>query len=150
MSLVGKYAGRFRIVAEIGRGGMGVVYRARDTRLGREVAVKVLDQRYINEESVRRDFIREARTAGGLQKHANIVAIFDYGTIEGLPYFVMDFVEGRPLDQLLLKDARSDWFVPRASYTNSPPRSITRIGTGSCTVTSSHTTSSSTVMITSR
>lgn len=103
MSLVGKYAGRFRIVAEIGRGGMGVVYRARDTRLGREVAVKVLDQRYINEESVRRDFIREARTAGGLQKHANIVAIFDYGTIEGLPYFVMDFVEGRPLDQLLLQ-----------------------------------------------
>jgi serine/threonine-protein kinase len=86
---------RYRVVREIGRGGMGVVYEARDEKLQRTVAVKVLSAREIDEPT-RRRFLREARAAAALN-HPNIVAVYDAGESNGVPYLVMEHVRGRSL-----------------------------------------------------
>jgi tRNA A-37 threonylcarbamoyl transferase component Bud32 len=78
---------------EIGRGGMGVVYRATDTRLRRDVAIKVLPPDLSYRRDLRERFVREAQLAGGLN-HPNIVPIYDVGEGEGLVWYVMAFVEG--------------------------------------------------------
>jgi tRNA A-37 threonylcarbamoyl transferase component Bud32 len=78
---------------EIGRGGMGVVYRATDTRLRRDVAIKVLPPDLSYRRELRERFVREAQLAGGLN-HPNIVPIYDVGEGEGLVWYVMAFVEG--------------------------------------------------------
>lgn len=86
--------GRYRLEQEIGRGGMGIVYRARDLELLRDVALKVVLQ--AGSEDARRRLLREARAAASLN-HPNIVAVFDVGEELGLPFFVMEFVQGRSL-----------------------------------------------------
>src|ERR1041384_4945975 len=91
---VGKKLGPYEILGLIGAGGMGEVYRARDTRLGRDVAVKVL-QESVGGTSWER-FEREARAASALN-HPNICAVHDVGEAEGLPYLVMELVEGQTL-----------------------------------------------------
>jgi len=92
--------GKYELLEEIGRGGMGVVYRALDTELRREVALKtVLLGDTVRKEAVDR-LLREARTAAGLD-HPGIVPIHDMGVIDGIPYFAMTFVRGRRLDRLL-------------------------------------------------
>lgn len=88
---------RYRIDAELGRGGMGVVYRARDILLDRAVAVKVLNDNGFGTEG-RARLLREAQAAAKLN-HANIVSIYDAGEVEGLPYIVMELVEGQTLRQ---------------------------------------------------
>jgi tRNA A-37 threonylcarbamoyl transferase component Bud32/HEAT repeat protein len=91
--------GRYQIINEIARGGMGVVYRARDPKLGRVVALKVLlAGEGAGRETIAR-FIREARSAAGL-KHPGIVQVHDFGETGGQHYFTMDYVEGRPLDRV--------------------------------------------------
>jgi Protein kinase domain len=91
--------GPYELVKEIGRGGMGVVYAARQPALGRTVAVKLLlSGAYASEVALRR-FQLEAAAAAGLQ-HPNIVAIHDYGEVEGQPYYAMDLVTGRNLAEL--------------------------------------------------
>src|SRR5262245_12919730 len=77
----GTMLGPYRIIAAIGAGGMGEVYRAQDTRLGREVAVKVLSRSLLNDAEALRRFEQEARAAGMLN-HPNILAIYDIG-VEG-------------------------------------------------------------------
>ncbi|MHC5039920.1 MAG: serine/threonine-protein kinase, partial [Planctomycetota bacterium] len=91
--------GPYRIVGEIGRGGMGVVYRAVEVSLGREVALKVLlaGERATPEQATR--FLREARSAANLS-HPNIVPVFSAGTEKGVPYFAMEFIEGTSLEDL--------------------------------------------------
>lgn len=90
----------YEILREIGRGGMGVVYKAYDPRLRRTVALKVLlAAQYASEEEVRR-FFREAMSAGKLQ-HPNIVPIHDLRTHQGIHFYAMDFVPGRSLDLLV-------------------------------------------------
>jgi serine/threonine protein kinase len=86
---------RYTIEAAIGQGGMGSVYRAHDTRLGRRVALKVLADRVTSHDASAR-LVREARAAAALD-HPNAVAIFDVGELDGAPYIVMELVEGRTL-----------------------------------------------------
>ncbi|HQR68597.1 MAG TPA: serine/threonine-protein kinase, partial [Thermoanaerobaculia bacterium] len=92
----GEKLGPYEIVGLLGAGGMGEVYRARDTRLGREVAVKVLPARFAADAEMRERFEREARTISQLS-HPNICSIFDVGSHEGTAYLVMELLEGESL-----------------------------------------------------
>ena len=94
------YVGNYELLEEIARGGMGVIYKARQTTLGRIVAVKmIVAGRLATEEDVQR-FLVEAKAVAGLQ-HPNIVAIHEVGQHEGWHYFSMDYVEGRDLAKIL-------------------------------------------------
>ncbi len=95
----------YDVEAEIGRGGMAVVYRATDTRLRRRVALKVLPPELAFREEVRRRFLREAQMAAQLS-HPNIVPIYSVDEASGLVYFAMGLVEGAPLAKLLFQEAR--------------------------------------------
>jgi hypothetical protein len=92
----GSRLGPYEIVAPLGAGGMGEVYRAKDPRLGREVAVKVLPASFSNDADRLRRFEQEARAAG-LLNHPNITAVFDIGSHEGAPYVVTELLEGETL-----------------------------------------------------
>jgi len=94
--LLGKKLSHYEILAKIGEGGMGVVYRARDTRLGREVAVKVISSSFSGDHDRVKRFEQEARAAGALN-HPNIVSIFDVGTHDGSPFVVMELAQGETL-----------------------------------------------------
>ena len=97
------YVGNYELLGEIARGGMGVVYKARQTTLGRIVAVKmIITGRLATEQDVQR-FQIEAKAAAGLQ-HPNIVSIHEVGQHEGWHYFSMDYVEGRNLSVILHQD----------------------------------------------
>jgi len=92
--------GRYHIVSELGRGGMGVVYRAKDPNLQREIAIKMLlHEEEGSQEAVQR-FEREARAAANLN-HPNIVHIHDIGVVDKRHYFTMDYVDGSSLDEML-------------------------------------------------
>ncbi len=92
--------GRYRLEAEIGRGGMGIVYHAVDSMLERAVAIKVLLPQLAADGSFVQRFKREAQMAARLE-HPNIVTVHDVGQQEGLVYFVMRLVTGKPLDYLI-------------------------------------------------
>lgn len=94
--------GPYEIVAALGAGGMGEVYRARDTRLGREVAVKVLLESFANDAASLARFEREARSVAALS-HPNILSIHDYGTHEAITYAVMELLVGETLRDRLTK-----------------------------------------------
>jgi serine/threonine protein kinase/tetratricopeptide (TPR) repeat protein len=94
--LVGQTLGHFRVVAFVGKGGMGVVYKAFDERLHRTIALKVLPDEAIREESHRRRFLREARSAAAVS-HPNVAAIHDVGEADGRVYLAMELVEGKTL-----------------------------------------------------
>jgi serine/threonine protein kinase/Tol biopolymer transport system component len=97
---IGTVLGPYQIVAELGAGGMGEVYRARDTRLGRDVALKVLRSGTIRNADSRRRFAHEANAAGALN-HPNIVAVFDVNLDGETPYIVAELVEGESLRKVL-------------------------------------------------
>src|SRR5262245_1513535 len=101
MSLTpGVRLGPYEIVAPLGAGGMGEVYRARDTRLGRDVAIKVLPSALsVDSERLKR-FEQEACAAGALN-HPNILSIYDVGTHDGSPYIVSELLEGATLRERL-------------------------------------------------
>ncbi|MBL8232898.1 MAG: protein kinase [Bryobacterales bacterium] len=96
----GDKLGPYQIIAPIGAGGMGEVYRARDTRLNRDVAIKVLPAAFAQDTDRQRRFTQEAQSAGALN-HPNILAIYDTGTHEGMPYLVSELLEGQTLRQRL-------------------------------------------------
>lgn len=98
--LVGRKLGRYEIVGLIGKGGMGEVYRARDTELGREVAVKVLPERTAGNEERLERFRREARAVAQLS-HPNILDIHDFGIEDGVTYAVTERLEGSDLKERL-------------------------------------------------
>ncbi|HYM59589.1 MAG TPA: protein kinase [Thermoanaerobaculia bacterium] len=104
--------GQYTVVSQIGRGGMGIVFKARDESLNRFVAIKVLSEQLTEDTIVRQRFVREAQAAAGLS-HPNIVQIFFIGEDNGQPYFGMEYVSGRSLDQLLRSEGQID--NPRAS-----------------------------------
>src|SRR5436309_15226616 len=87
---------QYSIVSKIGEGGMGEVYRARDTKLGRDVAIKVLPAAFSSDAERLRRFEQEAQAAGALN-HPNILVIFHIGTHEGAPYIVSELLEGETL-----------------------------------------------------
>src|ERR1700720_441396 len=95
-----KQLGGFRILREVGRGGMGIVYEAEQVSLGRHVALKVLPRNVLLDAQQKRRFEREAKAAARLH-HTNIVPVFGVGEQEGLPYYVMQFIQGLGLDLVL-------------------------------------------------
>jgi serine/threonine protein kinase/Tol biopolymer transport system component len=97
---VGSRVGPYEITGRIGAGGMGEVLRARDTRIGRDVAIKVLPEEVASDPDRLRRFEQEARAAGTLN-HPNLVTIHDLGTHEGAPYLVMELLEGETLREKL-------------------------------------------------
>jgi tetratricopeptide (TPR) repeat protein len=97
---VGTRFGRYDLVAELGRGGMGIVCRARQVDLGREVAIKMLLEGSAATPVGLRRFYAEARSVAKLS-HPNIVAVHDVGEQDGVPYFTMDYIDGRPLGELI-------------------------------------------------
>src|SRR3989442_2166311 len=99
---VGTKLGPYEVLAPIGAGGMGEVYRARDTRLDRTVAIKVLPQHLSASSEVRQRFEREAKTISSLS-HPHICALYDVGNQDGTEYLVMEFLEGESLSDRLLK-----------------------------------------------
>src|SRR6058998_1153648 len=94
----GMRLGRYEILSPLGAGGMGEVYRARDARLGRDVAVKVLPSSFSADPDRLRRFEQEACAAGALN-HPNILSIYDIGTHDGSPYVVSELLEGETLRQ---------------------------------------------------
>ena len=102
----GTKLGPYEIVAWLGAGGMGEVYRARDPRLSREVAVKILPTYFCRDPDRLRRFEQEARTAGAMN-HPNIVAVYDVGTHAGAPYLVTELLEGATLRERLSGGATS-------------------------------------------
>src|SRR5690348_16892092 len=101
MSLAaGTKLGPYEIVAPLGAGGMGEVYRARDTRLGRDVAIKVLPSHLSSDVDLKARFEREARTISSLN-HPNICTLHDIGHQDGLDYLVMECLEGETLGDRL-------------------------------------------------
>lgn len=98
--------GPYRIVSQIGQGGMATVYKAYHERLDRHVAIKVMHQAFLQDPTFRTRFEREARIIARLD-HPHIVPVYDYAEVDGQPYLVMKHVQGRTLKQALLKRALS-------------------------------------------
>jgi tRNA A-37 threonylcarbamoyl transferase component Bud32 len=97
--------GRYALMEEIGRGGMGVVYKARDTRLSRVVALKRLPENLRDHPKAVKLFMREARAAAGLN-HSNVVTVYDADQVEGIFFITMELLEGYPLNAILSKRGR--------------------------------------------
>jgi eukaryotic-like serine/threonine-protein kinase len=119
MSVETPVAGRYRVERVLGGGAMAKVLLARDEELGRQVAVKLLDESLASDQSFRARFSREARLAAGLS-HPNVVTVFDAGEADGRPYIVMEYVEGRTLDARLREQGPL------------PPEDVRRIGAQVC------------------
>src|SRR4029450_8647813 len=101
MTLVsGNRLGPYEIVAPLGSGGMGEVYRAKDPRLGREVALKVLPAAVAMHPERLKRFEKEARAASALN-HPNLVTVHDIGSSDGVEYIAMELVDGRTLREML-------------------------------------------------
>jgi eukaryotic-like serine/threonine-protein kinase len=97
--------GRYHVLERIAAGGMGEVYRAQDAVLAREVAIKVLHRSLASDQGFVERFRREARAAATLN-HPNIVAVYDWGAVDGIYYMVMEYVQGRSVRELLNADGR--------------------------------------------
>src|SRR6186997_1137174 len=102
---------RYRIVRKLGSGGMANVYLAEDEDLGRRVAIKILNDRYADDESFTERFRREAKSAAALS-HPNIVSVYDRGEAEGTYYIAMEVIEGRSLKELIM--TRGPLPIPQA------------------------------------
>ena len=94
--------GRYEILDVLGRGGMGVVYKARDPVVRRLVALKTLNKDLLGNAELRKRFTREAEAAGALQ-HVNIVTIFDMGEADGIPYIAMQLLDGESLEKTIAR-----------------------------------------------
>ena len=102
---IGKVIAGYRIEERVGRGGMGVVYRAEHLNLRRRAAIKIIAPDLAESEGFRERFTREARIAAALQ-HPNIVTVYDAGEVDGLLYLAMQYIEGFDLSAMLRKDGR--------------------------------------------
>ncbi|MFQ5865342.1 MAG: protein kinase [bacterium] len=99
--MIAKSISHYAIEEKIGEGGMGIVYKARDTRLLRVVAIKILPQHLVTDEKNRQRFIHEARAASALN-HPNICTVYDIGQVESTHFIVMEYIDGQTLREILL------------------------------------------------
>jgi eukaryotic-like serine/threonine-protein kinase len=95
-----KRIGKYEVIDLLGRGGMGLVYRAFDRQLNREVAIKTVTEGFTGDQEMMKRFYQEAAKTGAL-KHQNIVTVYDLGEQDGFPYIVMEYLSGDPLDRLI-------------------------------------------------
>jgi serine/threonine protein kinase len=102
--VVGTTVAHYEIVGKLGEGGMGVVYKARDTRLERFVAIKFLSSDQVADSERRARFVQEAKAASALS-HPHIVTVHEISHHDGLDFIVMEFVDGRPLEELIARKA---------------------------------------------
>src|SRR5918996_1379851 len=98
--LTGRRLGHYKIDGVLGRGGMSVMYRATDTRLGRKVALKVMGEHITGDAEFRERFVDEARNTSAID-HANIVPLYDFGEVDGMLYIAMRLVDGSDLASLI-------------------------------------------------
>lgn len=102
-------AGRYRILAPIGQGGMAQIYRARHVERDELVAIKVLGEQYRGQREIVRRFIAEAMTMSRI-RHRHVVDVSDFGTTDdGAPFFVMEYLEGQDLGRMLAREGRMAW-----------------------------------------
>jgi serine/threonine protein kinase len=99
-AMIGRQLGPYQILSLLGAGGMGEVYQARDTRLGRLVALKILLLEMATDPELKRRFLQEAKAASALS-HPNIVTLHDVGSEHGINFLVMEYVKGKTLDKLI-------------------------------------------------
>jgi serine/threonine protein kinase len=97
--MIGKTISHYRILEKLGSGGMGVVYKAEDTKLGRMVAIKLLGEHFLGEKAEQARLLHEARTASRLN-HAHICTIHEVGEIDEQTYIVMEYLDGSVLSAL--------------------------------------------------
>src|SRR3989442_14658543 len=138
--------GDYRILREIGRGGMGIVYEAEQVSLGRHVALKVLPRKMLLEARAKRRFEREAKAAAKLH-HTNIVPVHGVGEHDGLPYYVMQYIQGLGLEAVLhelkcLRQPKDNGQPPALAQDPSAAAAARGLLTGQLTV-SLHTTADS-------
>ena len=121
---------RYVLLDLIGQGGMGRVYLARDTRLNREVALKILSPERVNNPRAIARFQREARVGAQLQ-HENLVRIYDFGESNGRYYLVMEYIEGKTIGTLISErrcdsatGCRETYTTSRAGARTRPPQGI--------------------------
>jgi serine/threonine-protein kinase len=100
MQMVGKTILHYRILKEIGKGGMGVVYKAEDTKLHRTVAIKALSADLVGDEKARARFLREARAASAID-HPNICTVYEVNEAEDVMFFVMQYIDGKTLKKFI-------------------------------------------------
>jgi eukaryotic-like serine/threonine-protein kinase len=98
--MIGKTLGHYQITEKLGEGGMGVVYKARDTHLDRFAALKVLPFEKVSDPDRKRRFIQEAKAASALN-HPSIITIYDIDQADGIDYIAMEYVAGKTLDELI-------------------------------------------------
>ena len=97
--VAGQKLGPYEISAPLGAGGMGEVYRAKDTRLGREVAIKILSDEFSSNQNRMERFEQEARAASALN-HPNIITVYDVGVQNGASYIAMELIDGKSLARI--------------------------------------------------
>src|SRR6185503_16689244 len=104
----GARVGPYEVIAPLGSGGMGEVYRARDTKLNRDVAIKVLPTQLAQDPASLARFEREAQAVAALS-HPNILAIYDFGTDRGIAYAVMELLDGHSLRDAIGTSPMPGW-----------------------------------------
>ena len=95
--MVGRTISHYRVLEKLGEGGMGVVYKAEDARLGRPVVLKFLAPNLLSDEEARRRFEREAKAAAALS-HSNVCHVYEIDEVDGATFIAMEFIEGQSLD----------------------------------------------------
>ncbi len=123
----GRHLGPYEIVSAIGAGGMAEVYKARDTRLDRTVAIKVLPEHVASDPDLKQRFEREAKTISSLN-HPHVCTLHDIGSQDGIDFLVMEYLEGDTLAQRLEKGALPQDRAPDCH----PSRGRARQGAPSC------------------
>jgi serine/threonine protein kinase len=131
--IASEFAG-YRIDSRVGRGGMGVVYRATDLSLERSVALKVLADELASEPGFQRRFVTESRLAASLD-HPNVIPIYTAGEFDGMFYLAMRFVPGMTCGRCCASRGGSSPAAPRGSSPRSRRRSTPRTLTGWCIAT---------------